>query len=118
MKRTDHPTQDFQNGSQDIPANHKTETYDITLSASHVQKFETSSGASNIKVENTLQVKEESNILDTKMDIDDISLSDARGDDMMNIDPPSNQQTIPNEHELNMNELFSIKLQNRIHASI
>jgi len=105
MKRTYHPTQDFQNGSQDI-----------TPAKARAFEYERLNEHSHIKVENTIQVKEKSNILDTKMDVDDISSSDAKGDDMMNIDPPSNQQTIPNEHELNMNELFSIELQNRIHA--
>ncbi|RIA94961.1 armadillo-type protein [Glomus cerebriforme] len=129
MKRTYHPTQDFRNGSQDIIPASKTrifenehshkfesreiETYNIP---SQFQKFDEAS--SNIKVENitSSQVKVESNILDTKMDIDDIYSSDVKEDDMMNIDSLSNQQTIPNEHELNMNELFSAEIQNRIHS--
>jgi hypothetical protein len=57
------------------------ETVDIPSSVSHIQKSENLNEAlSNIKVENitSLQVKEKSNVLDAKMDIDDISSLDVR----------------------------------------
>ncbi|PKY49080.1 hypothetical protein RhiirA4_405061, partial [Rhizophagus irregularis] len=120
MKRTYHPTQDFRQNI--IPAKTQAFEYeadDISSSVSHIQKFEDLNEAlSNIKVENTTssRVKEKSNVLDAKMDIDDISSFDVKGDDMMNIDSLSNQQTIPNEHELNMTELFSAEVRNRIHS--
>ncbi|EXX79612.1 hypothetical protein RirG_003890 [Rhizophagus irregularis DAOM 197198w] len=104
MKRTYHPTQDFRQNI--IPAKTRVFEYeadDISSSVSHIQKFEDLNEAlSNIKVENTTssRVKEKSNVLDAKMDIDDISSFDVKGDDMMNIDSLSNQQTIPNEHEV------------------
>lgn len=56
------------------------EADDISSSVSHIQKFEDLNEAlSNIKVENTTssRVKEKSNVLDAKMDIDDISSFDV-----------------------------------------
>ncbi|GBB95275.1 hypothetical protein RclHR1_02500024 [Rhizophagus clarus] len=116
MKRTHHPTQDFRQNI--IPT--KTQVFEYeTGGVSQIQKFENSNETlSKIKVENTntSQVKEKLNALDAKMDIDDISSLDVKGEDMMNIDSLSNQQTIPNEQELNMNELFSTEVRDRIHS--
>ncbi|CAG8544290.1 13556_t:CDS:10 [Funneliformis caledonium] len=96
------------------------ETYDIPSDASHSQKFENSRITSpDIKVEKFIKIEKSDVSLDTQMDIDDTFPSDAKGDDMMNIDtvpPPSNQPAIPNEHELNMEDLTSEKLQVRIHV--
>ncbi|CAI2177946.1 5400_t:CDS:10 [Funneliformis geosporum] len=130
MKRTYHTSQDFRNRSREIiseskifehgkPSNHTFEN-DIPSDASHIQKFENSRITSpNIKVEDVIKIEKSDVSLDTQMDIDEIFPADSKGDDMMNIDtvsPPSNQQTIPNEHELNTDKLFSEELQDRIHA--